>query len=205
MDVISKQEALARGLKFYFTGKACIHGHNSERTVADWKCCECNRLRQRNENMPAERIERRNANTRGRKRYLTHEQILRRRTWTNRNDHHRRALKLGSGGRLSPGIKETLFKKQRGKCVYCRVDLTTVVPHLDHRMPLTLGGSNTDDNIQLLCPFCNLSKKNTHPDLYEARIGYVRPGSARRRSAKGAPSRVRTVPATRARVRTKAA
>jgi 5-methylcytosine-specific restriction endonuclease McrA len=44
--------------------------------------------------------------------------------------------------------------------------------------PLTLGGSNTDDNVQLLCPTCNIRKGSTHPSEYEARIGYQQPAQA---------------------------
>ena len=44
--------------------------------------------------------------------------------------------------------------------------------HVDHRMPLSLGGSNYPDNLQLLCPTCNLSKSATHPDIYEKQINH---------------------------------
>ena len=30
--------------------------------------------------------------------------------------------------------------------------------HIDHILPLSRGGENVDDNAQLLCPYCNLSK-----------------------------------------------
>ena len=33
MDIITREEALSKGLKRYFTGKPCIHGHVAERTV----------------------------------------------------------------------------------------------------------------------------------------------------------------------------
>jgi 5-methylcytosine-specific restriction endonuclease McrA len=78
----------------------------------------------------------------------------------------RRARKAGSGGRLSIGLDDTLFEAQNGLCVYCKVDLLTTSYHMDHIMPLFLGGSNTDDNIQLLCPACNLHKGAKHPDTY---------------------------------------
>lgn len=39
--VISRQEALDRGLKYYFTGKLCKHGHVSERLVVDMTCHRC--------------------------------------------------------------------------------------------------------------------------------------------------------------------
>lgn len=45
MNVISRKEALALGLKFYFTGQPCKNGHLCEREVEDWKCLECRRAR----------------------------------------------------------------------------------------------------------------------------------------------------------------
>lgn len=41
MEIISRKEALERGLKRYFTGEPCKYGHVSERFVRSWKCCQC--------------------------------------------------------------------------------------------------------------------------------------------------------------------
>jgi hypothetical protein len=41
-QLISKSEAIDLGLKNYFTGIPCKHGHTSERSVACGKCVECN-------------------------------------------------------------------------------------------------------------------------------------------------------------------
>src|SRR5690606_23623550 len=41
MEVISKQDAKAKGLKFYFTGKPCPKGHYSERRVSNGACEDC--------------------------------------------------------------------------------------------------------------------------------------------------------------------
>ena len=45
--------------------------------------------------------------------------------------------------------------------------------HLDHIMPLALGGSNTDDNIQLLRARCNLQKRAKHPVDFMRERGYL--------------------------------
>lgn len=62
------------------------------------------------------------------------------------------------------------------------IDMRIRCPMLGHAerfaKPLTLGGSNTDDNVQLLCPTCNIRKGSTHPSEYEARIGYQQPAQA---------------------------
>ena len=43
MKIISRKEALEQGLKRYFTGKTCKHGHVSERYIKG-SCCECSKL-----------------------------------------------------------------------------------------------------------------------------------------------------------------
>jgi 5-methylcytosine-specific restriction endonuclease McrA len=80
---------------------------------------------------------------------------------------HRRAKK--SGGVLSRLLAQRLYKLQRGKCACCSLPLGDNY-HLDHIMPLALGGSNTDDNIQLLRQRCNGQKHASHPiDFMQSR------------------------------------
>lgn len=55
-----------------------------------------------------------------------------------------------------------LYKIQKGKCIYCKSSLELGY-HLDHIMPLYLGGDNSKDNLQLTCPTCNLKKGHKHP------------------------------------------
>lgn len=74
-----------------------------------------------------------------------------------------------SGGRLSPDISETLFSLQKGKCACCKRPLGADY-HLDHIMPLALGGVNADGNMQLLRKRCNLQKNAKHPvDFMQSR------------------------------------
>lgn len=77
--------------------------------------------------------------------------------------HNRRARKEQNGGTLSSNIVDILMSEQDGKCVYCFADLADVGFHLDHFMPVVLGGKNEDDNIQLTCPTCNCRKHAKHP------------------------------------------
>jgi 5-methylcytosine-specific restriction endonuclease McrA len=77
---------------------------------------------------------------------------------------NRRARKLGSSGQLSADIVTVLLKLQDGKCACCGESLTEY--HLDHRMPLALGGAHADENMQLLTPRCNMMKGSRHPDEY---------------------------------------
>ncbi|MHB1098443.1 MAG: HNH endonuclease [Burkholderiales bacterium] len=81
-----------------------------------------------------------------------------------------RASKRATAGKLSKGLADKLFKLQRGKCACgCEQPLGNDY-HMDHIMPLKLGGSNTDDNIQLLRQMCNNQKHAKHPiDFMQSR------------------------------------
>jgi hypothetical protein len=41
MALISRGEAIERGLVRYFTGSECKHGHTSERYTITGGCCDC--------------------------------------------------------------------------------------------------------------------------------------------------------------------
>ena len=80
---------------------------------------------------------------------------------------------LIEGGKLSKGLFDKLIILQKGKCACCKVKLSTVVVHLDHIYPLARGGSNTDDNIQLLCQRCNNRKHAKDPIKFMQENGYL--------------------------------
>lgn len=85
---------------------------------------------------------------------------------------NRRARKNESGGKLSRGLTQKLFKLQRGLCPCCAQPLGDKY-HLDHIVPLALGGSNTDDNAQLLRQRCNQQKHAQHPVEYMQSRGFL--------------------------------
>jgi len=84
----------------------------------------------------------------------------------------RRALLLGTGGRISSGIADRLGKIQKWRCVVCLKDLSDGY-HIDHIFPLALGGRHEDSNLQLLCPSCNLSKGAKHPVDFMRSRGFL--------------------------------
>lgn len=88
------------------------------------------------------------------------------------NNQNRRAREKKAGGRLSSGLAATLFKMQKGKCPCCKQPLGDDY-HLDHKMPLALGGSNTDNNMQLLRAVCNMQKSAKHPVDFMQSRGYL--------------------------------
>lgn len=83
----------------------------------------------------------------------------------------RKAREKGNGGRPSRNIKERLFLAQKGRCVYCRELMTE--QHIDHILPLALGGSSDDSNLQLLCPDCNNRKGAYHPVEFANKLGML--------------------------------
>jgi len=85
---------------------------------------------------------------------------------------NRRARIREVGGKLSKGLAEKLFDLQKGKCPCCKRGLGKNY-HLDHIVPLALGGSNEDSNAQLLRAECNLKKHAEHPVSFMQSKGYL--------------------------------
>lgn len=82
---------------------------------------------------------------------------------------NRRAKLKEIGGVLSKGLAKKLLTLQRGKCACCGLPLGDDY-HMDHVMPLSLGGLNIDENVQLLRQRCNNQKSAKHPiDFMQSR------------------------------------
>ncbi|WP_419890713.1 HNH endonuclease [Paenibacillus xylanexedens] len=63
-------------------------------------------------------------------------------------------------------VKDAVFFRDRGHCVFCNSNLTNLVSRLtvknfDHMIPLNLSGGNDVSNIQLTCESCNLKKSGS--------------------------------------------
>lgn len=83
---------------------------------------------------------------------------------------NRRARKRGCEGAISAAQVAALYRQQKGRCASCQTPLNNLF-HKDHIMPLVLGGEHRIENIQLLCPPCNLRKRDKHPDQWAAEMG----------------------------------
>lgn len=211
MKLISRPEALLRGLPRYFTGKPCPRGHVCERQVSGRVCVECvseKAAAKRRANPGARKAEaaqwysanRDQITAKRRAAYAENSEATIARVSSYRalpdfkerlaayrlrnrdailayyrsyargnvaarriNEQNRAARMRATGGVLSPGLAGKLLKLQRGCCANCTRELAKVGYHLDHKVPISLGGVHDDSNIELLCPDCNLRKHAKDP------------------------------------------
>lgn len=80
-----------------------------------------------------------------------------------------RARNNGKGDFITKEDILFLFKKYENKCRYCRTD----VKHdfeIDHRLPYSLGGENTIENLQLVCKTCNGKKNRYHSHAFMKKL-----------------------------------
>lgn len=81
------------------------------------------------------------------------------------------ARRKSAPGTYSPADIRRLLASQRGLCVYCRNKLSDY--HIDHIKPIALGGDSFPANLQLLCPFCNMSKGAKDPVVFARSRGLL--------------------------------
>lgn len=156
-----RQQAMELGLKRYSTGEPCSRGHICERRVKDFSCVECYRLR------------RRWAKSKG-KRYRGNPITV---ATSKRN---RKIKRRGASGSHTQKDLRNLYETQGGKCPYCKITLTPfgVKPHnrhVDHMLPLSMGGSNGPENLQILCGPCNMTKGTMDHTTY-LKLHSIEPG-----------------------------
>lgn len=187
-QIISKEQAAERGLKRYFTGKPCRKGHIEERNMKG-RCYGCMRnasnkyhWRHRDEILlvlseygkTSQKVKER------RKKYHKEnkeKRNLQKKEWYEKNKDkaiqyrkdrkdiyaaHARNRRAKYQEKHTIEDIEFLLKAQSFKCIYCKKSVKKKY-HVDHIVPIALGGSNKRENLQILCPPCNLSKNKKHP------------------------------------------
>lgn len=85
----------------------------------------------------------------------------------------RRARIRNAGGTFTKADIEALRVLQKGKCTWCLTLLGKSRVHVDHYLPLALGGSNDRTNLRLLHEKCNLAKAAHHPIDHGLRSGLL--------------------------------
>lgn len=83
---------------------------------------------------------------------------------------NRKARKRAAPGSHNAADIARLLDQQGGRCAapFCRIALLIDGYHVDHVVPLALGGGNGPDNLQILCPRCNMRKGAKPPARFLA-------------------------------------
>jgi hypothetical protein len=67
-----------------------------------------------------------------------------------------------------------IWYKQKGRCVYTGAKLDRgKKTHIDHKIPISKGGTNDISNLQFVCDWINLTKNNTNHDEFITRCKMV--------------------------------
>jgi 5-methylcytosine-specific restriction endonuclease McrA len=180
----SRAEAKAAGEKHYFTGKPCRNHHIANRLVSCGACVACATARSatRQKYRAEHYLANREKTLASAASYYT---LNRDKVLVSRANYYdankdivmsrirvRRAKKAGNGGKHTPAEVKALLKLQGNMCVYCKKKLFARY-HIDHVLPIKLGGGNDIKNIQILCSGCNLKKGARHPIKFAQSIGLL--------------------------------
>ena len=74
------------------------------------------------------------------------------------------------GFKVTPAMKIELYLRANGVCKYCGTPLDKHA-QVDHRIPVSKGGSHSMDNYDLICPLCNGEKNSRTESEYLAFLG----------------------------------
>lgn len=83
--------------------------------------------------------------------------------------HRRRAQKIQNGGTHTAADIQAQHDSQGGKCWWCGENVGDKY-EVDHRIPLSRGGSNAPENLVIACRHCNRSKRDKLPHEWNGRL-----------------------------------
>lgn len=66
---------------------------------------------------------------------------------------------------ISKGLRFDVLNRDGFKCKYCGITAEFSALHVDHKVPVALGGSNDIDNLVTACVACNLGKRTKLANL----------------------------------------
>lgn len=170
--VVSRREAVQRGLKHYFTGKPCKHGHVARRFTSTWICTACNAAPDRrryvsdwqreNTAKVAERNERWCDRNREKHRAANRKWIRDNPDKANAALARRRARELQATPAWADQEKIAAFYTEAA-----RLTRETGIPHeVDHIVPLAgrnVCGLHVENNLRVVTRKANRSKGNRLP------------------------------------------
>lgn len=218
IQIISRKEAISQGLKRYFTGEPCKHGHVAERNTKNTRCCSCishdykkyfsknkdnilewnkeyrkkydiknkdkikaygseyrkiNKQKLKDVAKEYYSLNKEKTNKRNNENYLKRRDVIlekQKQYRLNNKDkilskqRNRRSRIAGNIGKHTEKEIIELLKKQNYRCANCLHCIKERKNrHLDHIMPISLGGRNDIVNLQWLCVKCNLNKGAKDP------------------------------------------
>jgi 5-methylcytosine-specific restriction endonuclease McrA len=184
-QIVTREEARATGLKRFFIGERCSHGHIAERYVSSTGCVACVLLRYRadpqrvkdaavtwrraNPEKAAEIASR--ATMKWRRANRAPEELLAaQHAWRQQNPEQYRALAARANtrsrgapqGKFSGADLRELLRRQKGRCAICGGRLGSRY-EIDHIVPVSRGGAHDKANLQIVHRGCNVSKSNKDP------------------------------------------
>ena len=58
---------------------------------------------------------------------------------------------------ISDSLREKVTSTARHRCGYCLTaqEYTAMPMHIEHIIPLVVGGTSTEENLWIACPLCN--------------------------------------------------
>lgn len=177
---IARKNAIEKNATTYISETECQKGHGYTRYTSSASCVECHRLldlelrpsrlqyfkdyqsshreaanlackkyRENNKEKVKESMKRYRESEHGKSVRAMNQRLRYARSRVDRSD------------RISRKFIKNLLDNQSGKCAECKCKVSKY--HVDHIMPISLGGENSEDNLQILCPKCNMSKSNKDP------------------------------------------
>lgn len=81
----------------------------------------------------------------------------------------RKAREHNAEGDFTANDIQSLYTAQSGKCWWCECELDGKY-EIDHRVPLSRGGTNYPNNLCLTCRACNRSKNDKLPHEWNGRL-----------------------------------
>lgn len=236
--VVTRREAIAKGLKRFFTGRPCKRGHLAERDILNSHCMECytqylkdyylqhrEKLIQKTLKWQRDNPEKFKKKMREymKRAYLQNPEKFRQRSalaYAKNRDKYvsrakdyrmknpekvRRSVKkwrathpelAAQDARTQTAKRRAIIKecgkhtyrdvlwiieKQQGLCFWCGKSILMNF-HVDHRIPLSKGGTNFPSNICIACPRCNQQKRAMWPEDFIKKLHLSNPVQANLRT-----------------------